>query len=196
VFDIGGVLRDISVGRLDDIAAAEARGHAVLDLADSRLRRGDLDGAARWLDEATRAQLAPHVMKWRFELRRDLSLGRLALAAGEPAVAAENAHAVLQRAQELGVPRFQVQAGLLLARAVRAEGRQVDLEQVASLASQLEAVAPLESWWLLADLAREFGVDAWSRLAADRAAALVAEAGPWADALRSAASATLEGLPG
>jgi len=49
---------------------------------------------------------------------------------------------------------------------------------------------------VLADLAREFGVDAWSRLAADRAAALVAEAGPWADSLRTAASATLDGLPG
>jgi DNA-binding SARP family transcriptional activator len=181
-----------AVGRLDDIAAAEARGHAVLDLADSRLRAGDLDGAHRWLDEATRARLAPHVMKWRFELRRDLSLGRLALAVGDVGAAAQHADAVRTHADELTVPRFQVQARLLAARAAHADGQPVDLDEVAALAAQLATVAPLESWWIAAELAHEFGVDAWRRLAADRVTALASDAGPWADDLRRAAAATLD----
>lgn len=184
-----------AVGRLDDVAAAEARGHAVLDLADGRLRRGDLDGAAQWLDEAARAQLAPHVMKWRFELRRDLNLARLAHAAGDDDAATDQAEAVLRRAQQLGVPRFEVQAGLLLARTTHARGEPVDLDDVAKMAAALADVAPLESWWLLAELARDFGVDAWSRLAADRVAALMPHAGDWADDLRTAASAAFEGPP-
>jgi tetratricopeptide (TPR) repeat protein len=180
-----------AVGRLDDIAAAEARGHAVLDLADGRLRSGDLDGAAQWLDQATQAQLAPHVMLWRFELRRDLNLGRLDLAAGDPAACEEHARAVLERSRRLGVPRFEVQAGLLLARAARAQRRTVDLDDVGRLVAALPVVAPLESWWQLAELARELDVDAWTGLAGDRVAALLPEAGPWADRLRAAAAVTL-----
>ena len=185
-----------AVGRLDDIAAAEARGHAVLDLADGRLRSGDLDGAARWLDEAGRSQLAPHVMRWRFELRRDLNLARLALAAGDPARAEQQARDVVRDARRIGVARFEVQAGLLLARAAHGQGRAVDLTDVARLATALPEVAPLECWWQLADLSRELGVDAWSRLAAGHVAQLVEAAGPWGDQLRAAASVTLAGLPG
>jgi DNA-binding SARP family transcriptional activator/tetratricopeptide (TPR) repeat protein len=185
-----------AVGRLDDIAAAEARGHAVLDLADARLRRGDLDGAARWLDEASRSQLAPHVMRWRFELRRDLNLGRLALSAGDPATAEQHAREVLEHARRVGVARFEVQAGLLLAQAAHGQGRQVDLADLERLVTALPIVAPLESWWQLAELSRGFGVDAWSRLAAERVATLATEAGEWADQLRAAASVTLAGLPG
>ncbi|MFN2537511.1 MAG: BTAD domain-containing putative transcriptional regulator [Mycobacteriales bacterium] len=185
-----------AVSRLDDSGVAEARGHAMLDLADGRLRRGDLDGAARWLDEASHADLAPHVMRWRFELRRDLTLSRLSLAAGDPGRAEEHARAVLEQSRRIGVPRFDVQAGLLLARAAQELGRDVDLEAVGQLAGALPEVAPLECWWQLADLARAFGVDAWSRLAAERVAALVAEAGPWGDGLRAAASVTLADLPG
>jgi DNA-binding SARP family transcriptional activator/tetratricopeptide (TPR) repeat protein len=182
-----------AVGHLDEVAAAEARGHAVLDLTDGRLRSGDLDGAARWLGEAGRAQLAPHVMRWRFELRRDLSLGRLALATGDPVAAEGHARAVLTRAEQLGVPRFTVQAGLLLARTASAQGRAVDLDQVGALALSLPDVAPLECWWQLADLSRTFGVDAWSRLAGQRVELLAQEAGPWADQLRKAATAALDG---
>jgi tetratricopeptide (TPR) repeat protein len=185
-----------AVGRLDDIAAAEARGHAVLDLADGRLRSGDLDGAARWLDEASRSQLAPHVMRWRFELRRDLNRGRLALAAGDPGAAEQHARDVLREARRIGVARFEVQAGLLLARAAHGQGRPVDLDDVGRLAVALPQVAPLECWWQLADLSRDLGVDAWSRLAAGHVAQLVEAAGPWGHQLRAAALVTLAGLPG
>jgi hypothetical protein len=49
-------------------------------------------------------------------------------------------------------------------------------------------VAPLEAWWLTADLARAFGVEAWWALAVRRADRLAEAAGPHGAALRAASA--------
>jgi DNA-binding SARP family transcriptional activator len=180
---------------LDDVAAAEARGHAVLDLADAALRAHDLDTAHAWLDRARTQELAPHVLKWRFDLRRDLGLGRLALADGDLDAAQAHAADVRHRAAALGVARFAVQADLLTAQARHRAGEPLDLDQVQATALTLPEVAPLESWWLLAGLARDLDEPRFARMAAGRVDALLPGAGPWADALKAAARQSLDGLP-
>jgi hypothetical protein len=168
-----------AVQTVDPVSGAEARGHAILDLADGALRAGDLTTAERWLDLARRADLAPHVMKWRFDLRRDLLAARFALAAGERDLAQERGEAVAAAATQVGVERFVVQAGLLLAQARGQTG-----PEVARLVARLPDVAPLESWWLLAGLGAPFRA-----AAASRVDALLPFAGRWSDDLRKAAQA-------
>lgn len=182
-----------AVQSLDDITAAEAGGHAVLDLADAALRSGDLDTARAWLDRARQGTM-PHVMRWRFELRRDLNLARLALADADLDAVLELGAGVQERAGALGVARFGVQAELLVARAHHRQGRAVDLERIGRTADALAVVAPLESWWLLADLARDLGEPRFARLAAQRVDALLPGAGQWGDDLRAAARQSLDGL--
>jgi len=183
-----------AVQRLDDVAGAEARGHAVLDLADSALRLGDLAGTHEWLGRATE-DLAPHVMKWRYDLRRELTVARLALEQHELDDAEEHAAAVRDRAASFGVARFVAQADVVLARARHRAGGPVDREALPGLAAVLGEVAPLESWWLLADLARDLDDPALARLAAHRLELLLPGAGPWADRLRSAGRQVLADLP-
>jgi hypothetical protein len=180
-----------AVQALDPVAGAEARGHAILDLADDALRRADLVRAEQWLDLARQAELAPHVMKWRFDIRRDLLLGRFALDAGDPAGAAGWAEQVRLAADAVGVRRFAVQADLLKARADHRSGVGLDLDAVAAAAGALAEVAPLESWWLLGELARELDQPRFLAAAEQRVELLLPGAGAWADDLRRAAGQLL-----
>jgi hypothetical protein len=178
-----------------DVSLAEARGHSVLDLADGALRRGDHAAAHEWLATVTTDDLSPHVMKWRFDLRHLVLGARLALAVHDPDAAESLGHQVLDRAQSLGVRRYTVQGELLQLRVQAMRGDSVDRERLHTLANGLAEVAPLESWWVLAELAAETGDDSLSRLAADRVVVLGKESGPWADHLRAAAAQALDGLP-
>ena len=173
-----------AVQALDAVTGAEARGHAVLDLADHALRTGSLTEAEHWVDLAREAELAPHVMRWRFDLRRDLLAGRLALAHGDADAAEERAEAARAGAAAVGVRRFTVQADLLTARARAHRG-----EPAGPLPSPAEVArfAALESWWLMAELARDLGDDRWRAAAAQRVDALLPGAGAWAEDLRAAA---------
>jgi DNA-binding SARP family transcriptional activator/tetratricopeptide (TPR) repeat protein len=153
--------------------------HALLDLADGRLRANDPSGAATYLSKLDALTDHEYVFAWRGQLRASLVAGRFALATGSFVDAAEHFSTVLATADRLGLRRYQVLARLGLAQADRSFSI-VDDDIVA-----LDRVAPLESWWITADLARTFGVDAWRRLADSRLAALAARAGPYAPGLLS-----------
>ena len=178
-------------------AAARAHGHreplahALLDLADARLRAGDPAGAQRWLAGYDRDLTGDFGMAWRARLRRRGLAARLALAIGEPADAVELASALVADAERLGERRHAALGAVLLARARRAAGEPVDLDRLDAVVGRLDRVAGLESWWLSAELAADFGVPRWRALAVDRAAAVAAGAGPWADRLRAAAATVL-----
>ena len=58
-----------------------------------------------------------------------------------------------------------------------------------SSVEELGRVAPLEAWWLTAELARAFRVDGWQRLAQERAYDLAKRSGPYAETLRQAVNA-------
>lgn len=179
------------VGPVHELAHAEAHSHSVLDLADAALRRGDLDETRTWLDRLTAAPRSAHVMRWRIDLRHDLLRGRLALATGDADTASELADRVREEAERLGVPRFSAQALLLAARAALGRGEHVDLDALERTALGAAAAAPLESWWLLGQLARDTGEARFRSLAEQRVAALAAGAGPWAATLTAAANQVL-----
>jgi DNA-binding SARP family transcriptional activator/tetratricopeptide (TPR) repeat protein len=179
------------VGEVRDLSHAEAHCHAALDLADAALRQGDLDGAVGWLERMTHAPTTPHVMRWRIDLRQQLLRGRWALQSGDAEAAGELAAAVLADAARLDMVRFSQQAQLLSARAALARGEKVDLDVLEATAEHLGTGAPLESWWLLAQLHHDTGEKRFRALAENRVEALLTGAGPWADRLKAAAARAL-----
>jgi hypothetical protein len=181
------------VGQVRDIGHAEAHSHAALDLADAALRAGDLDAAVGWLDRMVDAPTSAHVMKWRIDLRHDLLRGRWALEGGDLELAVELGERVRGEADRLGVPRYARLADALVARADLVGGEAVDLDRLEETARALANAAPLESWWLLAEIARDSGQARFRALAEQRVDALLAGSGPYADQLRTAASRVLEG---
>jgi hypothetical protein len=95
-------------------------------------------------------------------------------------------------AEGLGTRRYAVLARLLEARAWRAAGISADLDAIGALVLAVDDVAGLESWWLTAEIADAFDVDAWRSLAGQRVAHLASQAGPLADELRRYAATLLE----
>jgi DNA-binding SARP family transcriptional activator len=189
---------------------AEPRAHALLDLADGRLRAGDPVAAGAYLSTLDSGFYA---FQWRAELRRELLTGRWRLATADAGGAAEAFERVRVSAERLSLRRYRVLARLWLALAEHAGGSAVDgagrrsprsgvdsaarfvsrvdssvVERLASDVDALGTVAPLEAWWLTGELARAFDVDAWRALSWQRAEALAAKAGPYADHLRRAAA--------
>jgi tetratricopeptide (TPR) repeat protein len=160
---------------------------SLLDLADGRLLADDLDGAARLVDELEPVDRWAGTMAWHQRHRLFLARARLALARDEHERAAELADAVAHDAEARGTRRYEV-----LARAWRALAvTEPDVAAVAATVDELPRLAALESWRLTAALAARYGVDAWRRDAERQVAALVATAGPHADALRRAAARVL-----
>jgi len=96
--------------------------------------------------------------------------------------------AVVDEATRLAQRRYQVQGRLWLSLARRRAGERIPPEAVAADLDRLVAVAPLEAWWLTAEIADAFDVAAWSALAQARAEDLAARSGPYAATLRAAAA--------
>lgn len=174
----------------------EPETHALLDLADARLRAGDLDDSLGLLTSARRRWDAAPALHWRQEMRYHLIAGRVALAAEDPDAALGYALTVVDESTRLGTLRYGVLGELLAGRARHAAGEPVPPHLLAEHVAALDRVAPLEAWAITATLASEFDVDAWARLAGQRAANLAVAAGPWGDSVRRAADNLLEGLPG
>jgi DNA-binding SARP family transcriptional activator len=203
----GWILRGVGAfGAADDANArafersttqhlSEPWAHALLDLADGRLRAGDPHGAETYLARLHHGGTDAYLFQWRTDLRLGLVRGRWALAAGDPTGAAAAFTAVNETATALGLRRYLVLSRLWLALARRAVGDRVRAEAIASDVDALLGVAPMEAWWLTAEIAGQFGVDAWHRLAADRAEHLAVRAGPHGDVLRSVAARELGRAP-
>jgi hypothetical protein len=176
----------------DERYRIEPQAHSLLDLAEGRLRAGDLDGVRLYLTRVEPLQQIEHSLRWRHQLRSRLLEGRLALATGGPEAAEAAAVAVAEDAGRIGVARYVAAARLLEARARAAAGDALDLVAVGAVLEALPRLAGLEAWWLTAEMAAAAGVDAWWALAEERAADLAKEAGPHAEALRRYAAAKLE----
>jgi tetratricopeptide (TPR) repeat protein len=155
----------------------ELRGHALLDLADSRLLFGRLDDASSLLRSAAEAYSAGDAtMSWHQRQRALLVQARLHLVADEPDSAAAAADVAVQDSAERGARRHELIGQALLARALAALGDRLELEEVDAVLNELEGMAALEVWWLTADLAAAAGVERWWRDAERRLATVVAGA--------------------
>ena len=163
----GHVLRNLGLlERADDVnlrareAASrvgvdEAAAHAVLDLAEGRLRVGDLDAVERLLREADAYSSGerPDGYQWRQRLRADWLRGRLALAAGDVDTAGELAAEVREQAQLRQATRYEA-FGRVLALGVRvAEGTPPPPAHALRAIDTLSASAGMEQLWLTVDLA-------------------------------------------
>ncbi len=157
---------------------------ALEDLAEQQLETGDPDGAQARLDQAAALLRGDLVFGWRLRLKHQLITGRLAMARGDPERALEEASQLESRATALGVPRYTSVARLLAHRANHALGLPVDPGAVAADLDLLDRCVAIEAWRWTWDVAADFGNRAWLDRAADRAARLAREAGPYADGLR------------
>jgi DNA-binding SARP family transcriptional activator len=175
----------IEQARAADLAEPLANG--LLDLASGRLQVDDLDGAAELLMTEDPVGGVEHAFRWRTELRRRLLQARLALATGAVEQAQAAARGVCAEARRLGVPRYEVQADLVLAIAEHRQGAPADADRVEQRLGQLGRVAGLEAWWITAEVARAFDAPRWRALARQRASALLDMAGEHRSALEAAA---------
>ena len=157
---------------------------ALEDLAEQQLETGDPDGAKARLDQASALLHGDLVFGWRLRLKHQLITGRLALRNGDAERALAEAGELESRAQALGVPRYASVARLLAHRANRALGLPVDPGAVAADLDLLDRCVAIEAWRWTWEVATDFGNPAWLDRAADRAARLARDAGPYADGLR------------
>lgn len=176
-------LNHAAIESAEPLGLTEPLANALLDLASGRLMVGDPDGARALLDDADRLGDAPHAFRWRHQLRARLLRGRLGLAVGELERARTIADGLAEDAAVLGLPRYEVQARLVAAQAVAGTSDAPDLDSVGRLLTRLGVVAGLESWWITADVAHAYGVEAWLALAERRVGALLQVAGPYASSL-------------
>ena len=165
----------------------EPLAHALLDLADGRLRAGDPDGAAAHLATLGREVDEDFLFRWRTRLRTGLVSGRWSLAVGKPDEAVAAFEQVQAEASRLRLRRYLVLSRLWHALARHAAGERVGIGGLIADVDALPALAPLEAWWVTGEVARALGVAQWSTLATQRAQALAARAGPYGDRLRDRA---------
>ncbi len=164
---------------------------ALEDLAEHCLESDDPDGARARLTEASALLRGNLVFGWRLRLKHRLLTGRLALLAGDGERALSEARELESQAAALGVPRYTSVARLLAHRAGHALGGPADPGAVTADLDLLDGAAAIEAWWWTCDLAGDFGLPAWRKRAADRAARLARGAGDYADGLLQAADRRL-----
>jgi DNA-binding SARP family transcriptional activator len=174
-------------------ATRDVRVAALEDLAEAALHAGDLDAAAKTLDEAAAGIGTDLVFGWRLQMKADLLRSRLALARGEDEVAATLAGGLSARAAEAGVPRYAAPAALVAQLARSALGQAVDLAETDRLLEQIARAAAMEAWWWCGDAGAALGVAAWLDRAETLAAQLARNAGAYADTLRAEAERRLRG---
>jgi DNA-binding SARP family transcriptional activator len=177
-----------------ELGTAEAEAHALLDLADGKLRVDELDAAASLLDAAAPLQELRHANRWRHLLRYRLLRGRLALAKESLEEAQMTACQLRDEANQMGVIRYADLGFLLEVRVAVALDEPVDHEAVATVLRRLPAHAGLESWWLAAETAAATRTDQFRALAETYADRLAAGAGEHAERFRAYAGARLESM--
>lgn len=148
-----------------------------LDLASSSLLRNDATDAAEQLRRAGAMLTTQLTFGWRLDLRLRLERARLALLVDEPINAVEAAARVARDASQLGVERYATVARLVEARARVRLGETPDFGAIERDLDALDVAVGIDSWWVTAEVARDFSMPAWRDRALTRAALLARSAG-------------------
>lgn len=186
---------DLNWRALDEargLGTGEAEAHALVDLADGKLRTGQVEAAAIHLAAAAPLQDQHHANRWRHWLRYRLLCGRVALARGLFEKAYALARELRRDAELMGVRRYSDLALLLEAEAAGAVGELVEHEALATAVERLPAHSGLEAWWLTAEMGHAASNDRLRGLAETYAAQLASQAGDYAETFRRYAGARLE----
>jgi DNA-binding SARP family transcriptional activator/tetratricopeptide (TPR) repeat protein len=174
------------------LGTREAEAHALLDLADGKLRIGQLDSATAHLADAAPLQEQSHANRWRHWLRYRLLNGRLALARGSADEAQTIARQVMVDAERMGVVRYVDLAFLLEAEAALVLGQPLEHDAVSSVLERLPEHSGLEAWWLAAGIGDAASDNHFRDLADIYAERLATQAGDYEETFRHYAGARLE----
>jgi DNA-binding SARP family transcriptional activator len=160
----------------DEPAYAEPRYAGALDVVEGHMLRGDLDHAAAALADVADVEQFTGSMAWHQRQRYWLQHARLLLA-GSPGATSDEAASLAARvaddARSRGSRRYELLAGLALARATASANH----DAINAALRELDAAAGLEAWWITAELAEWFDVDRWHHDAVTRANRVAARAG-------------------
>ena len=137
------------------IGVDEAVAHAILDLAEGRLRIGDLDAVEGLLQEAAVYSSGERRegFQWRQRLRASWLRGRLALAAGDADTAGALAAQVRDEAELRRAPRYEAFGRVLTLQVRVAEGTPPPPALALRAIDALTTTAGMEQLWLTVDLA-------------------------------------------
>ncbi|HEY5878077.1 MAG TPA: BTAD domain-containing putative transcriptional regulator [Nakamurella sp.] len=175
-------LRALETG--DGQGTAELRIAATLDLAEAAIVAGDPDLASTRLERAAAEFGGDLVFGWRLEFKARLLRGRLALLAGDPGAARQEADRLAAAAHALGIPRYASVARLLGHRAAIALREPLDPAAVSRDLDLADASVALESWWWAGELGAVGGERRWLTRAQAGAARLLVQAGAHEETFR------------
>jgi hypothetical protein len=166
---------------------------SALDIADGRLRRGDLQGAAERLLFADSLGTG-FAFSWKAQLRCQLLNARLALADGRAEEAISVAGMVVTEATRLGAPRYRTLAQVVEVRAKSARDTRVAslVDGLHGLLDDVSRFAAPEAWWLTAELASELKIDRLWDVAEKHVVTFAEAAGPRAEDFRRHAGTWME----
>jgi DNA-binding SARP family transcriptional activator/tetratricopeptide (TPR) repeat protein len=142
-----------------EIDLAEPQAHAVLDLAEGRLRARDLDAVALLLAEAAPfgGEDHPHAFRWRHRVRAGWLQGRLHLALGETDEAGACAEAVVREAEARGIARYTAFGAVLTLHVRITQGEPMGLDEALRVVDSLDSTAAMEQLWLVSQLEQAAG---------------------------------------
>ena len=166
-----------AVDELGSVEFPETLIASSLDLAASALLRSDASEAAERLRRARAMLTTQLTFGWRLDLRLRLETARLALLVDKPTDAVETSLIVERDASLLGVARYATVARLVNARARARLGEAPDLAAIERDLDALDVAVGIDSWWVTAEVARDFSIPIWRDLALTRAALLGRRAG-------------------
>lgn len=173
------------------VGQPEPQAHALLDLADGRLQRGDLDAAAALLDRAAAFAAVPHSYRWGHLLRLELLRGRLAAGARDADGAEEHGTRALVLAELHDRRRYAVLARLLVGQARLLRGDNADRAAIDRDLAALDGLAGMDAWRVTYDLADAAGDRRWYAAGDARVTALAVAGAPWAESLQAYAARRL-----
>ena len=156
----------------------EPLAHARLDLAEGRLRASDVAEAAAIVDDVGATLNDDSTMAWHVRQRVWWLSGRLALEAADPDRAGQMASTLIADAAGRGSARYGVLGDHL---AAIAAPRSLTPSRTAKILAGLDRHAGLDAWWLAAELAAAAGIVGGRAISEERAARLLASAGPDVD---------------
>jgi DNA-binding SARP family transcriptional activator len=134
--------------------------YALLDPCDDAIAAHDIPAASRALEIARARMEDIYAYRWRHELRAGLLEGRIALLRGDPDAARAHAMRLITAATDRYAPRYaQLGEVLRLQASAALDDEPPTADALGELSASLAAVAGVEAWWVMAELAAALDSD-------------------------------------
>lgn len=177
---------------VDGVVIPEVLVAALEDLAEERIRAGDPDRAALFLDRARAALVGDLVFGWRLAMKLRLLEAQLHLLRDQPEPALRATDELAAAAEHIAVPRYEACARLLSHQAAHTLGEPVDAQAARRDLGRVERAVGIEAWWWAGSTGAALGDQRWLARSEQLVAELAARSGSHSDALRAAAGRQLD----